>query len=62
MSAKAGFIFYYIISIGMGWLVAEDIKHSKDVSTFWITFHILLLISDIFWGVYYLIQFRGGIA
>ena len=61
MSARIGFIIYYIISIGMGWVVAEDIKHSKDVPTFWITFHILLLISDIFWGVHYLIQL-GGIA
>lgn len=62
MSAKIGFVLYYILTLGMGWVVAEDIKRSKEVSTFWLTFHILLLISDIFWGVNFLIQLRGGVA
>ena len=55
-------IFYYILTMILGFCLAYDIKYTEKMPFWIIVVHMIAFISDIYWGVYYFVQFRGGVA
>ena len=62
MSVNISFILYYVLTMVLGICLAYDIKHPEKMPFWIIVIHMTAFISDIYWGVYYFIQIRGGAA